>query len=116
MTPVLVLKGGKVFLVTGAAGGGRIISAVLQVIVNVVDFKMNLAPAVAAPRLHHQWLPDEVGAERGLKAETAEGLAVRGHKLIERRAGGSANSILLTRGGLEGAADPRSQSATAAGY
>jgi gamma-glutamyltranspeptidase/glutathione hydrolase len=115
MTPVLVLKDGKVFLVTGAAGGGRIVSAVLQVIVNVVDFRMNLADAVAAPRLHHQWLPDEVGVERGLEAETAQGLAARGHKLIERRAGGSANSILRTPGGLAGAADPRSRSATAAG-
>ena len=116
MTPVLVLKDGKVFLVTGAAGGGRIVSAVLQVIVNVVDFGMNLADAVAAPRLHHQWLPDEVGAERGFAAETAQGLEARGHKLAERRAGGSANSILRTPGGLAGAADPRSQSATAAGY
>jgi gamma-glutamyltranspeptidase/glutathione hydrolase len=116
MTPVLVLKDGKIFLVSGAAGGGRIISAVLQVIVNVVDFGMNIADAVAAPRLHHQWLPDEVGAERGLMAETAQELEARGHKLIERRAGGSANSILRTPGGLEGAADPRSQSAAAAGY
>jgi gamma-glutamyltranspeptidase/glutathione hydrolase len=116
MTPVLVLREGKVFLVTGAAGGGRIISVVLQVIVNVVDFGMSFADAVAAPRVHHQWLPDEVGVERGLAAETAQGLAARGHKLAERRAGGSANSILLTPGGLAGAADPRSRSAAAAGY
>ena len=66
MTPTIVLKDGKPFLVTGSPGGSRIITAVLQVILNVIDRSMPLAEAVAAPRIHHQWLPDEVMVERGL--------------------------------------------------
>ena len=65
MSPTIVLKDGKPVLVTGSPGGSRIISTVLQVIVNVLDYDMNVAAAVAAPRLHHQWLPDEVRVERG---------------------------------------------------
>ena len=65
MAPTIVLKDGKPVLVTGSPGGSRIISAVLQVIVNVLDYDMDVAAAVAAPRLHHQWLPDEVRMERG---------------------------------------------------
>ena len=66
MTPTIVLKNGKPFLVTGSPGGSRIITAVLQIIINVIDRGMNIADAVAAPRIHHQWLPDEVspGARR----------------------------------------------------
>ena len=63
MTPTIVLKDGKPFLVTGSPGGSRIISAVLQVIVNVIDFHMPIDEAVSAPRLHHQWQPDQVFAE-----------------------------------------------------
>src|SRR5471032_2592623 len=63
MSPTIVLKDGKPVLVTGSPGGSRIISTVLQVIVNVLDYNMNVAAAVAAPRLHHQWLPDEVRIE-----------------------------------------------------
>ena len=68
MTPTIVLKDGKPFLVTGSPGGSRIITTVLQVIVNVIDHSMTIAEAVAAPRLHHQWLPDEVLVERGILA------------------------------------------------
>src|SRR4030095_454916 len=66
MSPTIVLKEGKPVLVTGTPGGSRIISAVTQVIVNTIDYKMNIAAAVAAPRIHHQWLPDNVRAERGI--------------------------------------------------
>ena len=62
MTPTIVLKNGKPFLVTGSPGGSRIITATLQIIINVIDRGMNIAEAVAAPRIHHQWLPDEVRA------------------------------------------------------
>ena len=65
MSPTIVLKNGRPVLVTGSPGGSRIISAVLQVIVNVLDYHMDIAAAVAAPRLHHQWLPDEVRIEQG---------------------------------------------------
>ena len=63
MTPTIVLKDGKPFLVTGSPGGSRIITAVLQVIVNVIDRGMTIADAVAAPRVHNQWMPDQVFAE-----------------------------------------------------
>jgi gamma-glutamyltranspeptidase/glutathione hydrolase len=66
MSPTIVLKDDKPVLVTGSPGGSRIITTVLQVIVNVLDYHMDVAAAVAAPRLHHQWLSDEVKVERGL--------------------------------------------------
>src|SRR6202000_2895444 len=65
MSPTIVLKDGKPVLVTGSPGGSRIISTVLQVIVNVLYYHMDVAAALSAPRLHHQWLPDEVRVERG---------------------------------------------------
>ena len=73
MSPTIVLKDGKPVLVTGSPGGSRIISTVLQVIVNVLDYHMDVAAAVAAPRLHHQWLPDEVRIERGFRRGHAGG-------------------------------------------
>ena len=76
MSPTIVLKDGKPVLVTGTPGGSRIISAVLQIVVNVLDYRMDVAAAVAAPRVHHQWMPDEVRVERGFpdgNAGRAEG-------------------------------------------
>ena len=78
MSPTIVLKDGKPVLVTGSPGGSRIISTVLQVIVNVLDYDMDVAAAVAAPRLHHQWLPDEVRIERGFAEDDAGGAACQG--------------------------------------
>src|SRR3981189_2687472 len=77
MSPTIVLKDGRPVLVTGTPGGSRIISAVLQVVVNVLDYRMDVAQAVAAPRLHHQWLPDEVRAERGFAEEPLAPLRAR---------------------------------------
>ncbi len=79
MTPTIVLKDGKPVLVTGSPGGSRIISTVLQVIVNVLDYHMDVAAAVAAPRLHHQWLPDEVRVEHGFSEDTLAALRAKGH-------------------------------------
>jgi gamma-glutamyltranspeptidase/glutathione hydrolase len=115
MTPTIVLKNGRPLLVTGAAGGSRIITSVLQVVVNAVDFAMNVGAAVAAPRVHHQWLPDEVGAERGIAPETIATLKAMRHPVADGRSGRSANSIMATNGGWEGIADPRS-GGLAAGY
>jgi gamma-glutamyltranspeptidase/glutathione hydrolase len=115
MSPTIVLKDGKPVLVTGSPGGSRIISAVLQVIVNVLDYHMDVAAAVAAPRLHHQWLPDEVRVERGFAEETIAELKARGHRLIEPLGQTSANSIAVTANGLLGAPDPRTRGAEAAG-
>jgi gamma-glutamyltranspeptidase / glutathione hydrolase len=115
MSPTIVLKDGKPVLVTGSPGGSRIISTVLQVIVNVLDYNMNVAAAVAAPRLHHQWLPDEVRIERGFSDETLAALKAKGHRLVEPMGQTSANSIAVTPNGLLGAADPRLRGAEAAG-
>ena len=79
MSPTIVLKDGKPVLVTGSPGGSRIISTVLQVIVNVLDYHMDVAAAVAAPRLHHQWLPDEVRIEHGFPDDVLAGLRAKGH-------------------------------------
>jgi gamma-glutamyltranspeptidase/glutathione hydrolase len=116
MSPTIVLKDGKPVLVTGSPGGSRIISAVTQVIVNVVDYKMNVAAAVAAPRVHHQWLPDEVRIEKGFPDDVLAELRAKGHKLVEPLGYSSANSILVTSRGPLGAPDPRTRGAEAAGY
>ena len=116
MTPTIVLQDGKVVLVTGSPGGSRIISTVLQVIVNVLDYRMNVAAAVGAPRLHHQWLPDEVRIEHGFSDAVLAGLQAKGHRVREPMGQTSANSIALTGNGWQGGADPRTRGATAAGY
>jgi gamma-glutamyltranspeptidase/glutathione hydrolase len=115
MSPTIVLKDGKPVLVTGTPGGSRIISAVLQVVVNVLDYKMDVAAAVAAPRVHHQWMPDVVRVERGFPPETLDALRQMGHEVIEPLGQTSANSIAVTPNGLLGAPDPRTRGATAAG-
>jgi gamma-glutamyltranspeptidase / glutathione hydrolase len=114
MSPTIVLKDGKVVLVTGSPGGSRIISTVLQVIVNVLDYHMDVAAAVAAPRLHHQWMPDEVKVEPGFPDEVLAGLRARGHSVAESMGYSSANSIFVTPNGLLGAPDPRTHGAEAA--
>jgi gamma-glutamyltranspeptidase/glutathione hydrolase len=115
MSPTIVLKDGKPVLVTGSPGGSRIISTVLQVIVNVLDYGMDVAAAVAAPRLHHQWLPDEVRIERGFAEDTLAALRAKGHRLVEPMGQTSANSIAVSEHGLLGAPDPRTRGAEAAG-
>jgi gamma-glutamyltranspeptidase/glutathione hydrolase len=115
MAPTIVLKDGKPVLVTGSPGGSRIISAVLQVIVNVLDYHMDVASAVAAPRLHHQWLPDEVRVERGFADDTLAALRAMGHTIVVPLGQTSANTIAVTPNGVLGAPDPRTRGAEAAG-
>jgi gamma-glutamyltranspeptidase/glutathione hydrolase len=115
MSPTIVLKDGKPVLVTGTPGGSRIISAVTQVIVDVIDYKMDIAAAVAAPRLHHQWMPDEVRIENGFPEDVLADLKARGHTLVEPLGYSSANSIAVTPYGLLGAPDPRTRGSEAAG-
>ncbi|CUA89064.1 gamma-glutamyltranspeptidase [Chelatococcus sambhunathii] len=116
MTPTFLFKDGKLVLVTGSPGGSRIITTVLQVIVNVVDFGMNIAEAVVAPRIHHQWQPDRLLAEGGLSPDTLKILAARGQKITVGATSGSANSIMVTPEGLAGASDTRQRGTLAAGY
>lgn len=116
MTPTILFKDGKPFLVTGSPGGSRIITTVLQVVINVVDFGMNIAEAVAAPRIHHQWKPDALVVEHGLSPDTLKLLLDKGHRVQPGRTSGSANSIMVTRVGLQGASDPRQRGTAALGY
>jgi gamma-glutamyltranspeptidase/glutathione hydrolase len=111
MTPTIVLKDGKVFFAIGSPGGPTIINTVLQVIINIVDFKMNIQQAIDAPRFHHQWMPDHVRWEPyGLGRDTRRALEARGH-LFAERAGymGDAEGIMIDpKTGMRlGASDPR---------
>jgi gamma-glutamyltranspeptidase/glutathione hydrolase len=116
MTPTFVMQGGRLVLVTGSPGGSRIITTVLNVIVNLLDYKMSLADAVAAPRIHHQWLPDEVQVEPDVLPDMVWLLERRGNKVVQSSYWGSANSILVTKKDLQGVADPRTRGAKAEGY
>jgi gamma-glutamyltranspeptidase/glutathione hydrolase len=116
MTPTIVLKDGKPVLITGSPGGSRIISTVLQVIVNAIDFHMPIDAAVSAPRLHHQWQPEEVSVEPGMAPEVLDDLVRRGHKVVPTPPQTSANSIAVTADGYVGAADRRTRGSLAAGY
>lgn len=119
MTPTVVLRDGKPFMVTGSPGGSTIISTVLQTIVNVVDFRMNMQQAVDAPRVHHQWLPDTISVEPGyLTEDTKSALSAMGHEIKERSPWGANEAILRNpaTGLLEGANDSRREAGSAKGY
>lgn len=117
MCPVIVLKNGKPFLVTGSPGGRRIINTVLQIITGVIDFDWSLREAVDQPRTSHNWLPDQLWAERGLDASIIDGLEKRGHTIIWKKFIGDAHSIMVdpVTGKYYGEADPR-RSGAALGY
>lgn len=116
MTPTLVLHKGKPFLATGSPGGSHIITTTLQIIVNVIDHDMNLASATSAPRVHHQWMPDELRVERGVSPDTLALLEQWGHTLTIEETMGGAQSILKGPQGFYGASDPRKPDSLAAGY
>jgi gamma-glutamyltranspeptidase / glutathione hydrolase len=115
MSPTIVFKDGKPLLVTGSPGGPRIITTVLQVLMNVIDHGMNVAEATEAARVHHQWLPDELRIERGISLDTVRLLQARGHKVEMRQAMGSTHTIMMTRQGFEGASDQRQAGTLTAG-
>ncbi len=116
MTPTLVFKEGKPFLATGSPGGSRIITTVLQIILNIIDHDLNVADATHAPRIHHQWYPDVLYYEQMLNIDTRKLLEAKGHELKERPAMGSTQSILLKNGLLYGSSDPRRPDAKTLGY
>jgi gamma-glutamyltranspeptidase / glutathione hydrolase len=107
MTPTLLMKDGKVLLVTGSPGGSQIITSVLQTIVNVIDHGANIQTATNAPRFHHQWLPDQLLIEGIFSRDTAQLLRDRGHQVLETAPIGTTQSILFRDGLFQGAADPR---------
>ena len=117
MTPTIVLKDGKPFLVTGSPGGSRIITAVLQVIVNVIDRSCRSPTRSRSRALHHQWLPDEVAGRARISRRIDRARCRRAATTwCDSLPPTSANSILVTPEGLVGAADPRTRGALAAGY
>jgi len=113
MTPTIVLKDGKPYLVLGSPGGSRIITTVLQVVLNVLEHKMNIKKAVISPRIHHQWLPDVLLVEEGFSSDTLSLLKAKGHTIRPSRTMGSVQAIVSSGDYFYGAADPRRPSSGA---
>jgi gamma-glutamyltranspeptidase/glutathione hydrolase len=113
MTPTVVLDGDQVKMVVGAAGGPMIITATAQVLLNVVDWKLDAQAAVAAPRIHDQWFPELLMLESDVPRDVVDGLERRKQKTRELPKIGVANVIVRTAAGLEAAAEPRSPSSPA---
>jgi gamma-glutamyltranspeptidase / glutathione hydrolase len=109
MTPTIILKNGKPFLVLGAPGGSTITTAVLQVIVNIIDFGMNVQDAIDFPRIHHQWKPDRLDYESGVSPDTIALLKGMGHQVEEAhpRVQARVEAILISNGWLQGGHDER---------
>jgi len=119
MTPTILVRGGKLFMVTGSPGGRTIINTVLQTILNVVDFGMNVQEAIDAPRIHHQWLPDRVSYERNeVSPDTIAILTSLGHSLTPVQSQGVVEAIVYDseRDLLEGASDRRAPDGAAVGW
>ena len=120
MTPTIVTRDGQLSMVLGTPGGSRIPSAVIETISNMIDFDMTVTEAVDAPRIHHQWLPDELVYEPyGLSGDTQRALIARGHKLNDKpRYLGDCEGIMIEeKTGIRlGAVDPRRSDGLAIGY
>jgi gamma-glutamyltranspeptidase/glutathione hydrolase len=118
MTPTILVKDGKLFMTVGAPGGARISTAVMQVILNVIDFGMNVQDAVDFPRFHHQWLPDKLSLERGISPDTVALLKSRGYD-VDYAPGvvlARVAAIVCEGGWLQGGSDGRSAAGKAVGY
>ena len=116
MSPTLVFKDSKPYIVTGSPGGSRIITTVTQILSNVIDHDMNIAEATHAPRIHDQWLPDEIRIEKALNVDTIKKLESMGHTVSPKAAMGSTQSIMITPNGVYGSSDPRIVDAAVVGY
>ena len=117
MSPTVVLRDGRPWLATGSPGGSIIISTVLQLLLNAMEFDMNVAAAAAAPRIHHQWEPDRLLAEQGISEDTLRLLRSMGHQVdTGGRTLGRTQSIMLEDGWLFGATDTRRPGGWVAGY
>jgi gamma-glutamyltranspeptidase/glutathione hydrolase len=107
MSPTILLEGDRSGLIVGASGGPRIINATFQAILNAVDFGMPVDKVVGSPRIHHQWLPNEMAVEKGIPAGVREALGQIGHQVREANSLGMAQAILVRDGKASAAADPR---------
>ena len=107
MTPTIVLKDGKPFLALGSPGSQTIINTVLETMINVIDWKMNVQDAVNWPRFHHAWMPDALSMEPGYSPDTVALLEKWGYNVHVGQRQGDCDAILFSQGWLEGAADPR---------
>lgn len=107
MTPTIVFKDGRPWFATGSPGGSRIITTVLQVVLNIIDHGMNVAEASHAPRVHHQWYPNILYIEKGINYDTQALLNSWGHKLQHIGSMGSTQTIMMQDGWIMGATDPR---------
>jgi gamma-glutamyltranspeptidase/glutathione hydrolase len=117
MSPTLVFRDGKLMMATGSPGGSRIITVVVQVLVNMIDYGLNVAEAENAPRAHDQLFPDELRVERGVSRDTIRLLEAMGHKVVLSPSMGSANTIVRAADGeLSGASDLRQRGTLAVGY
>ena len=116
MSPTIVMKDGKPYIVTGSPGGSRIITTTLQVIMNVIDHDFNIAEATNAARVHHQWLPDVLRVEHTLNLDTRQLLEEKGHKIKVNNSMGSTQSIMVTEQGIFGSSDPRRAGSATIGY
>lgn len=109
MTPTIILQGDRAALIVGASGGPRIISATLQTVLNILDFRMPVERAVRSPRIHHQWVPNELAVESKIPASVRKSLERRGHVVRERNSLGAVQAISVSRGKITAAADPRKE-------
>ena len=116
MTPTIVMKNNKPWLVTGSPGGARIITTVLQSVVNTIDHEMNPAEAIITPRVHHQWLPDELRVEEGISPDTIKLLQEKGHKVVTKAPMGRIQIIQADDSGFYGYSDPRNPDGKTLGF
>ncbi|MCL4162314.1 UNVERIFIED_CONTAM: hypothetical protein GTU68_026642 [Idotea baltica] len=116
MTPTMILKDGKPYLVTGSPGGSKIITSVFQTVLNVIEYDMNIAEASSVPRVHHQWMPDELKCESGISVDTLKILKSLGHKTKPTTTLGSTQSVMKVGERFEGYSDPRRPDAATVAY
>ncbi|MDY7540283.1 gamma-glutamyltransferase [Undibacterium sp. RTI2.1] len=116
MSPTIILKDGQPFLTTGSPGGSRIITTSLQIIMNVIDHDMNVAEASIAPRIHHQWMPDQLRVEKGISIDTLNILEQKGQHLKLSPTMGRTQTIQMSNQGFDGYSDPRNPDGKTLGY